>query len=104
MSFNRFKQLQDDIDLSQIDFWCKRIANDIKLKVPDNQAKRFCDGSKNKKKSLTIKISYSQNLKVFVLETISYYLDLIPTSNRRIFEEIIKEYEKQVTVSFVDVM
>jgi hypothetical protein len=98
-----FSRLQDG-NPEQIEFWCKRIVDDVKLKAPDNQAKDFLMKVQAKKKSLSIKVSYVPKLKKLVPETIMNYLDQMPKDIRCVFEEITREYEKQGTVSFIDYM
>jgi hypothetical protein len=98
-----FSRLQDG-NPEQIEFWCKRIVDDVKLKAPDNQAKDFLMEVHTKKKSLSIKVSYVPKLKKLVPETIINYLVQMPKDIRSVFEEIAREYEKQGTVSFIDFM
>lgn len=93
---DELERMQDGLNPEQIDFWCKRIANDVKLKAPEDQAKDFVmEASVGEQQNPNIKLSYLPSLKDLLLQTIRSYLDQMPITTRGLFEQIIKTVENQ---------
>jgi len=85
---------QGGVSIGEIDFWCKRITNDVKLKAPDDQANDFMmEVRVGLRQNPDIKISYLPSLQELLLQTIKNYVDQMPLTTRTVFEDLITSIE-----------
>ena len=82
------------VSIDEIDFWCKCIANDVKLKAPEDQAKDFVmEASVGVIRKPDIKLRYLPSLQELLLQTIKSHLDQMPSTTRTVFEDLITSME-----------
>lgn len=98
-----FEIQQQDTDVSAINFWCKQITESVKLNTSTKDTKKFSMTAELRKGRISIKMGYSPSFKDIVLETIKRYLEQMSKENRLVFEEILRNYDEQGNVSFIDI-
>lgn len=93
------ESLERGLKFETIDFWCKRIVNDVKLKTPADLAERLVmEAVPNAEGNIEIKFNSPSELVGLVGEIVRGYLTEMPITTRALFEkfmEIVEEKEKE---------
>ena len=85
---------QGGVSIDEIDFWCKRIAKDMKANATDDQASNFVmEARVGVLRNADIKLNYLPSLKELLIQTIKSYLDQMPSKTRTVFEDLITSIE-----------
>lgn len=90
---DELERMQDGLKPEQIDFWCKRISNDVRLKAPDQSKDLVMEVVTDEQGNPSIKLSYLPKLKDLLIQTVKGYLDQMPTTTKAIFEKLIETIE-----------
>jgi hypothetical protein len=88
--------MERGLKFETIDFWCKRIANDVKLKAPADLAERLLiEAVPNAEGNLEIKFSSPLELVSLIVEIVKMYLTEMPITTRALFEKVIRIIEEK---------
>jgi hypothetical protein len=78
----------------ELNLWCQRISNDIKLKAPEGMAETLVmEVSITSEQNPELKLSFAPKLAELIIETIQLYLIEMPLTTRAFFEAVIKSVE-----------
>ena len=94
-AISKIEELQKSLSLEDLDFWCKRISNDVKLKAQNDLGERFkLEVALNERQNPKFELSFPPELTELVIDVIRSYLSEMPIITRRLFEEIIRTIQK----------
>lgn len=89
------EKIRKSLYLEDLDFWCKRISNDVKLRAQNDLGERFkLEVALNEKQNPKFDLSFPPELTEIVTDTIRSYLIEMPITTRGLFEEVIKTIQK----------
>src|SRR4030067_2611109 len=90
-AISEIEKIQKSLCLEDLDFWCKRISNDVKLKGQNDLGEKFkLEVALDEKQNPKFEISFPLELTELVTDVIRSYLSEMPIITRGLFEEIIK--------------
>jgi len=90
------ESMEQGLKFEAIDFWCKRIVNDIKLNTSLETAERLVmEAVPNADGNVEIKFSSPPELISLVGETIRRYLPDMPITTRAFFRKFIEIVEEK---------
>jgi hypothetical protein len=93
------EDMEQGLKIETIDFWCKRIVNNVKLTSSTETSERLVmDAVPNADGNIEIKFSSPSELVGMVVETTGRYLAEMPLTTRAFFErfiEVVKDRAKE---------
>jgi hypothetical protein len=95
-AINEIEKMKRSLGIDDLDFWCKRISNDIKLKAQNDAGEKLnLEISLDEKENPNIHLSFMPELTELIIEVITNYLIEMPQITRGIFEGIIKTVQQR---------
>ncbi len=93
---NDLERIKKSLTFDDLDFWCKRITNEIKLIAQNESGEKFqLSVSIGDGDNPNINLSYMPDIADLVIETIAKYLIEMPILTQAIFEGIAKTVKQK---------
>ena len=97
------ESLEQGLTVETIDFWCRRILNDVRLKTDDELANSLVlESRKTSNGEVEILFSSPQELINSIIETSKLYLPEMVITTRVFFEKFIEIIKEQAEVEAND--
>jgi len=91
----KIEEMQRGLTFPYLDFWCKRISNDVRLNTSEELSERFVlEVLPNKDQNPQFHFNSPIELISLTVQIIKKYLNEMPITTRALFERLIQEIQK----------